>query len=57
MKPYTKDTHGRNHHFGSPHKDCTVPKRSKARRGTRSSKRQENNMVINIEIKEDLTND
>lgn len=38
MKPFTKDTHGRNHYFHAP-KEHKVPKSSKARRGTRTGAR------------------
>ncbi|MDO6426213.1 hypothetical protein Q4489_04275 [Thalassotalea sp. 1_MG-2023] len=49
MKPFTNDTHGRNHHYYAP-KEHKVPKSSKDRRGTRSSKRQENQQVIQQEM-------
>jgi|GEM_PF-3983547 len=39
MRPYTKDTHGRNHHYHAP-KEHKVPKSSKDRRGTKSGVRQ-----------------
>lgn len=39
MKPYTSDTHGRNHCFNRS-KDSKVPKRAKSRKGTKTSLRQ-----------------
>lgn len=50
MKAFTNDTHGRNHHFHAP-KEHKVPKSSKERRGTRSSTRQENRLVIEDQLK------
>jgi len=45
MKAFTNDTHGRNHYFFAP-KEHKVSKSSKERRGTKSSKRQENKVLI-----------
>lgn len=39
MKPFTKDTHGRNHYYHAP-KEHKVPKSSNERRGTKSAMRQ-----------------
>ena len=39
MKPYTNNTHGRNHYYHRP-KEHKVPKSSKDRLGTRTSMRQ-----------------
>jgi hypothetical protein len=39
MKPFTTDTHGRNHYCNAP-KEHKVPKSAKGRRGTRTSARQ-----------------
>jgi hypothetical protein len=39
MKPFTNDTHGRNHYFHAP-KEHKVPKSSKDRLGARSGMRQ-----------------
>lgn len=50
MKAFTNDTHGRNHYFYAP-KEHKVPKASKDRRGTRSSTRQENKIIIEQQLK------
>lgn len=36
MRPYTKNTYGRNHYFKGP-KEHKVPKSSKDRRGTKTA--------------------
>jgi hypothetical protein len=46
MKAFTNNTHGRNHYFNGP-KEHKVPKSSKDRRGAKTSKRQENALLIN----------
>lgn len=48
MKPFTKSTHGRDHYYHDP-KEHKVPKSSKDRKGTKSSKRQENKSIIDAE--------
>ncbi len=50
MRPYTTDTHGRNHYFHAP-KEHKVPKRSKSRCGTRTSVRQKIKCLINNAVK------
>ena len=49
MKPFTNSTYGRDHYYYAP-KEHNVPKSSKDRRGTKSSKRQENNKAIAQEL-------
>ncbi len=49
MKPFTTNTHGRNHYYHAP-KEHKVPKSSKDRRGTRTSVRQKNKQLIEQEI-------
>ena len=48
MKPFTDDSHGRDHNYGC--KDSKVPKRSKDRRGTRTPIRQKANNDVKKEI-------
>jgi hypothetical protein len=50
MKPYTTDTHGRNHYCQAP-KEHKIPKFSKDRRGTRASVRQASKHKIQQELK------
>ena len=50
MKPYTKDTYGRNRYYGAP-KEHKVPKSSKDRQGTRTSFRQASKRQIEDELK------
>jgi hypothetical protein len=49
MKPYTNDTQGRDHYFYAP-KEHKVPKSSKDRRGSRSSMRQQNQLITENEL-------
>lgn len=39
MRPFAKDTHGRNHYFSAP-KEHKIPKSAASRRGTRTALRQ-----------------
>ena len=52
MKPFTNDTHGRNHYYHAP-KEHKVPKSSKERRGTRSSVTQESKSITIQELNQD----
>jgi hypothetical protein len=49
MKAFTSDMHGRNHYSSSP-KEHKLPKSSIDRKGTRSSKRQQNKSIIAQEL-------
>ena len=49
MKPFAKNTFGRNHYFNAP-KEHKVPKSSKDRRGTKSAKRQQMKVQDNKEL-------
>lgn len=49
MKPYTGDTHGRNHYFLKP-KEHKVPKSSADRKGVKSSVRHKVKLLLVEEL-------